>query len=345
MSEYVVYRLLAADGAVLYVGCSSRFTRRLADHRKKAWFSEVASWTTETFPDRETARAAERELIALLSPPHNLLHTKAWQNAVRERNRLAAARRPPKAPKPPHVRVNAHLPLPEREAEILRGLMAEVHHGPRARPFLAYSYIHLLHRAGWSMQAIGDACGRTRQRIQQIIEIDVPPCPAFPAVSVPVRPQPEAVPPKRQLHVRPEIAEHLRSLAAKAKVNGGTPEDHPAREAAQELVATLHQLSEQGVTLSELARVLGVTRFAVESRLARHGYRTPTPSCADITYLGRRGNAGPKAACKRGHALSGDNVRLVNGDPSHRVCRECERIRCAAYRARQASTTALLDTA
>lgn len=41
--------------------------------------------------------------------------------------------------------------------------------------------------------------------------------------------------------------------------------------------------------------------------------------------------------CKRGHALSGDNVRLTpRGDRVHRVCRECARIHNADYVARRA---------
>ena len=68
----VVYRCLAADGELLYVGSSSRLRARLEDHRAtKPWWTEVARVTWEPARTVAAARARELEAIRELEPRHN----------------------------------------------------------------------------------------------------------------------------------------------------------------------------------------------------------------------------------------------------------------------------------
>jgi hypothetical protein len=70
-------------------------------------------------------------------------------------------------------------------------------------------------------------------------------------------------------------------------VRGGTALDDPARITSLEFTAQLNALVEQGVTVYRLAKVLGVGHSTVYARLARHGYRNPSPSQAHSAYKGR----------------------------------------------------------
>ncbi|WP_328846147.1 hypothetical protein [Streptomyces sp. NBC_00258] len=87
--------------------------------------------------------------------------------------------------------------------------------------------------------------------------------------------------------ITPEVADELRAMHAIARtVNGNTPLDDPKRQTSIEFTAALQSLIEQGVTVYRLAKVLGVGHQAVYGRLARHGYRAPSPSLADRQYRG-----------------------------------------------------------
>ena len=85
--------------------------------------------------------------------------------------------------------------------------------------------------------------------------------------------------------VTPEVAEELRAMYAIAKTVGGhMPVDDPRRQTSLDLTAALHSLVEQGVSVYRLAKVLGVRHSTVQARLARHGYRTATPSLTTKEY-------------------------------------------------------------
>ena len=87
--------------------------------------------------------------------------------------------------------------------------------------------------------------------------------------------------------VTPEVAEELRAMHAIAKtVNGATPLDDPRRQVSREFTEALFVLVEQGVTVYRLAKVLGVRHSTVYARLARHGYRKPSPSVEHKPYRG-----------------------------------------------------------
>lgn len=70
--HHTVYRFYAADGRVLYVGCTTDLPQRLATHQsEKPWWSEVIRVECEQFgTDRGGAYARERQLILDLRPQH-----------------------------------------------------------------------------------------------------------------------------------------------------------------------------------------------------------------------------------------------------------------------------------
>lgn len=87
--------------------------------------------------------------------------------------------------------------------------------------------------------------------------------------------------------ITPEVADELRAMQEIARtVNGNTPLDDPRRTTSLEFSAALQSLIEQGVTVYRLAKVLGVRHGTVYARLARHGYRTPSPSQVGKRYRG-----------------------------------------------------------
>lgn len=67
-----LYRLYDGGGALLYVGITSNWAKRMRDHASgKIWWSEVASRTFEEHPDRTAALAAERFAIGTEEPRYN----------------------------------------------------------------------------------------------------------------------------------------------------------------------------------------------------------------------------------------------------------------------------------
>jgi HPt (histidine-containing phosphotransfer) domain-containing protein len=87
-----VYRLFDKAGGLLYIGCSFQPVARREQHNIKPWYEEIASMTSEEFPNLAAARAAEAKAIETESPPHNTAHQKKKQataRQVREGERLA----------------------------------------------------------------------------------------------------------------------------------------------------------------------------------------------------------------------------------------------------------------
>lgn len=73
-SPTTLYRLYAADGALLYVGIAGNPGRRFEQHRKdKPWWGDVATTHLQHFPTREEAMAAELEAIRTEHPAHNIV--------------------------------------------------------------------------------------------------------------------------------------------------------------------------------------------------------------------------------------------------------------------------------
>lgn len=66
-----IYVLEDSAGAALYVGCSEDALRRLRDHSKKEWWSQVAHVHFENLADRDLALTREAALIQLRAPRYN----------------------------------------------------------------------------------------------------------------------------------------------------------------------------------------------------------------------------------------------------------------------------------
>jgi transposase-like protein len=187
---------------------------------------------------------------------------------------------------------------------------------------------------GWTLKSLGDAVGITREYVRQLIaSANMDASMTLPDVPLaPRKPNPPHKPPRRYLGVKPEVADQLRDMQeVAAKVNGGTPADAPERRISEEFSAALSALTEQGVSVYRLAKALGVTNGAIQSRLARHGYRELPESQKSSKYLGRAIYEGPmQGNCKRGHPLTGDNLYVVP-KTGNRACRECGRMRSREY--------------
>lgn len=68
-----VYRVFDIEGVLLYVGMALCPPNRISAHRRKPWGHRIAYYSVEWFPDRETAKAAERAAIAREDPVHNIV--------------------------------------------------------------------------------------------------------------------------------------------------------------------------------------------------------------------------------------------------------------------------------
>lgn len=70
-SSHVVYRLYAKRNRLLYIGCTSNFSKRLPQHECKDWGGSIVRYTLTEYPDRQSALAAERAAIRSECPRHN----------------------------------------------------------------------------------------------------------------------------------------------------------------------------------------------------------------------------------------------------------------------------------
>lgn len=150
------------------------------------------------------------------------------------------------------------------------------------------AYVWLLIEAGWTQTSLARALDVSFQAIQSRLR-EPRDFTDLPAVPAPPKPEPPAAIRKKKLHLPPTVIEELRKQHAVARtVNGGTAEDDPRRQVSIDFTARLAKLVEQGVTVYEIAKALGVNHAAVYSRLARHGYRAPCPSQEGTVYTGRK---------------------------------------------------------
>lgn len=73
---HFVYRAFAADGALLYIGCTSDVDRRFAAHRKhpssQRWIHDMDRLTVEEHPDQWSAMRAEWDAIRDEHPRFNI---------------------------------------------------------------------------------------------------------------------------------------------------------------------------------------------------------------------------------------------------------------------------------
>lgn len=78
----VMYRVLDADGRLIYVGQSTDLSRRVAQHRSESWWWQLlaARLTVQVFPDREAAKAAEKVAIQEELPVFNAQGYGDWRD-------------------------------------------------------------------------------------------------------------------------------------------------------------------------------------------------------------------------------------------------------------------------
>lgn len=170
--------------------------------------------------------------------------------------------------------------MPDEQAATLKHLY-------ESDTYLANGYMRTLRHVGYTLQEIASVIGVSRERVRQRLQhrfsfVDLPP--------VPIRLQAPVEPPvlKKRIRLSEETIERLREMHQIARtINGGTRSNDPRRQVAEDFTATLAQLVGQGVTVYSIAKALGTQHNAINSRLARYGYRKPTPSTANQIYQGR----------------------------------------------------------
>lgn len=307
---YGVYQLLDAQGDLLYTGRTIDLPNRLQSHAsQKPFWPSVAyvAWT----PCADYAESVALERMAISTSPVEANIT-GWVDLDEKAKR-------------------GRMELPAPAARRLLALYA-VADDP-AMSAHCDSYMLALKDAGWTLQAIAAPLNITRERVRQRIaeaarDLDL------------IVPAPPAKPwrrPVRRYHLWPAEQREAVALYEIARtVNGGTAEDDPARAASQRLSELFAELICRGVTAPAIAEAVGCSVVTVNMRLARHGYRKTPPSVA--AYAGSKTQ--PKttlrgvAECFRGHDLTKPGaLRFINGDETRPICRECERVRVAKYRA------------
>lgn len=86
LRQHFVYRAFAADGHLLYVGCSYSPEARLAAHRSQSpWYCEAASFKLTGPFNYETARQLEHDAIDGERPQFNYTREKRNLDLIRRR--------------------------------------------------------------------------------------------------------------------------------------------------------------------------------------------------------------------------------------------------------------------
>lgn len=265
--EPCVYVIRDGEGEVIYVGQSTQVSARIQQHRRtQPWANAIASVETYPMADQYEAERAERQFIADLEPRYNVTTYTANVGSTQQS-------------------------LPTETAGHLRALFNAARDAGKYSHAddLFSAYIKLLRANGWTLAAVGEPLGWTREAVR-LRESRAKFMLGTPPVPLPPRERVIHTPPKvRQLRVRPEVAEELRSLTERASLCRATKDpEHPNRRASIELTATLAALKEQGVTVAELARCCGRSHLAIRLRLARHGYCEVSPSQAQVPFGSRQ---------------------------------------------------------
>jgi transcriptional regulator with XRE-family HTH domain len=144
---------------------------------------------------------------------------------------------------------------------------------------LRSAYIYALRVKGWTLQAVADSLGVTRERVRQLETQAVPelvylvqqapgsyPVPELPTEEVVLYSGSVQVDPK------PETLARLKELQPIAQAIRW---DHTkGRTEAEEYTALLWEAhTQQGVSVYRLAKLLGITHGAIQFRFTRYGYK------------------------------------------------------------------------
>lgn len=318
--RFGVYVLTDANDEVLYIGHTRDLFQRLKAHRStQLWWSRVRNleWSACDGPDE--ARAVEKSMISTFKPEGNQADLKELPH--RSHQTL-----------PPEV-VAQMTELHEVEARLPPRQNAE------ARDCLD-RYMAALKGAGWTLEAIGRGLNMTRERARQRIARASSPTTTHPVPAAPARPR-KPKPALKFCDPDPAAVAELLALKSDAmSVRGWTPLDCPTRDASRRYSELLAEQIIAGTTAPRLAKALGVSTCGITFRIARHGYIEPIKGLPNNTPFETRVWTRPKpwagGECSRGHDITNpQNVRHINGDPHRPICKPCERIRVAEYKARQ----------
>lgn len=148
-------------------------------------------------------------------------------------------------------------------------------------------YMRALREAGWTLRAVAEAAGvsnslvahaaRHAERPRPTDDFHVPEVPRYPDKPSGMG----AVPKLPDL----ETTQRLLELMQEAQlVRGNSPR---GRREAEEFTALLDKTTREGVSLYQLAKLLGTTRAALHGRLVRYGYKTTTGSSVIYTPVKR----------------------------------------------------------
>lgn len=180
--------------------------------------------------------------------------------------------------------------------EPLRTEMRTAYEGQRAGKH-GWAPLHTLllsaRNAGWTLHALGDACGVTREAVRQwllVAELN----PGLPLVEVP---EPEhyvtqdeeriarsQAAENRQQELLSKFLPRLLELQHDAESLRGPSTSNPTKAAASaEYTRLLHEAMEAGARPSRLARELNIQIVTIYARLRRGGYRKTAPSESDRT--------------------------------------------------------------
>ena len=134
-------------------------------------------------------------------------------------------------------------------------------------------YVRSLRKAGWTLQAISEGVGVSRERVRQICEMSGLGMNLAEDLPVPTPPISEPRPKKHYQEPAPDLlarALELQPYAQQVRANGTR-----FRKEAEEYTSLVYSMTISGVTLYRIAKCLGVTHGALRFRLTRYGYMSP----------------------------------------------------------------------
>jgi len=71
-----LYKYYDQQGELIYIGIATRPGKRMGQHNDKPWFELVARSEFETYPSRDLAASAERDLVRRERPRFNIQHNR-----------------------------------------------------------------------------------------------------------------------------------------------------------------------------------------------------------------------------------------------------------------------------
>jgi len=188
------------------------------------------------------------------------------------------------------VQQRQHLKLPDVVTTAL-GLI------PVKEKELRAAYIYALRIKGWTLQAVADSLGVTRERVRQLeteanqdlvyLVQQAPgsyPVPELPTEEVMVYSGAEQTDPKPETLAR---LKELQPIAQKLRW------DHSqGRAEAEEYTALLWKAhTEEGVSVYRLGKLLGVTHGAIQFRFVRYGYKESPGQSKSYTVIKKANRA------------------------------------------------------